>query len=65
MKNNISKYKAKRKLMQSGDVIAFQGSDFGARAIQKGTKSKYSHVGLVVRIKEVSVDRIFILESVS
>ena len=51
--------------MQNGDVIAFQGSDPGAKAIQIGTKSKYSHVGLVVRIVEVSVDRVFILESVN
>jgi len=51
--------------MQNGDVIAFQGNAPGAKAIRVGTRSKYSHVGLVVRVIEVDVDRVFILESVT
>jgi len=62
---DLSKYKRIRSKMQNGDVIAFQGRNFGAKAIRVGTKSKYSHVGLVIRIKEVSVERVFILESVT
>jgi hypothetical protein len=63
--NNLMKYLKYRPNMQNGDIIAFQGKDYGARLIQWGTKSRFSHVGLVVRIKEVSIDRVFIAESVT
>lgn len=61
--NKIKKYKAVRIKMESGDVIAFQGSGLGAKAIQRFTKSKYSHVGLVIKIKELGIERVFIAES--
>jgi len=64
IKNNIMKYLKYRSRMQNGDVIAFQGSDAGAKLICRSTKSIYSHVGLVVRIKDVSINRVFIAESV-
>jgi hypothetical protein len=49
--------------MQNGDVIAFQGIGIGADAIRMGTRSNYTHIGLVIRIIEIDVDRVFILES--
>ena len=63
-KNSSMKYIKHRHKMQSGDVVAFQGSDSGAKLIQRSTKSIYSHVGLVIRIKDISVNRVFIAESV-
>jgi len=62
--NSLNKYEKVRDLMKTGDVIAFQGNDACAKAIQVGTKSKYSHVGLVVRIKDLAIDRVFIAESI-
>lgn len=49
--------------MASGDVVAFQGKDLGSHLIRFATGSLYSHVGLIVRIEEVGVDRVFIAES--
>ena len=62
LKNKISQYNKIREKLKTGDVVAFQGSDAGALAIQKGTNSNYSHVGLVIRFSDI--DRNFILESV-
>lgn len=65
MINDLAIYHDNREPMKTGDVIAFEGTDYGARLIMWGTKSKYSHVGLVVRITDVSADRVFIAESVT
>ncbi|MCX5677542.1 MAG: YiiX/YebB-like N1pC/P60 family cysteine hydrolase [Candidatus Omnitrophica bacterium] len=62
--NNLKKYSKIRSRMQNGDVIAFQGTDFPAMAVQNTTGSQFSHVGLVIRITDVDIDRIFIIESV-
>ena len=62
--NNVKKYVDLRDSMNTGDVIAFKGTDFGAKAILAGTNSNYSHVGLVVRLKSISVKRIFIVEAI-
>lgn len=71
-KNDISKYHKHRPELKTGDVIAFQGHDFGAGVIRLGEKlenkkGKYSHVGLVVRINDVAhnKDRVFLAESVT
>lgn len=63
--NNLKKYSRIRKRMKSGDIIAFQGMDFTAKAIQTATGGQFSHVGLVVKIADVDIDRVFILESVT
>lgn len=63
-RNNLKKYLSIRNKIKTGDVIAFKGTDFGARAILIGTKSNYSHVGLAIRLKDVSFDRVFIVEAV-
>lgn len=63
--NSLSKYHKHRVNLKTGDVVAFQGRDVLARMIQRATKSRYSHVGLVVRIEQVSTERVFILESVT
>ena len=62
--NSTDKYVQLRSRMKTGDVIAFQGSDAGAKLIRKATKSPYSHVGIVIKIREASISRVFILESV-
>ena len=60
----IKNYRKYRDKMQNGDVIAFHGEDIGSKVIQKFTKSKYSHVGLVIKLLEVDVKRVFIAESI-
>lgn len=61
--NDITKYSKLRDQLQTGDVIAFKGNDFKAKAILVGTNSNYSHVGLVVRLKVFSEERVFIAEA--
>lgn len=63
-RNDLRLYSKIRKKMQTGDIIAFKGTDFGAQAILLGTKSNYSHIGLVVRLDSISADRVFIIEAV-
>ena len=63
MAERLRRYREYRDEMKTGDVIACQGFDLGARIIRKVTKSLYSHVGLLVRFTEASVDRVFVLES--
>ena len=64
MKNDLALYEQHRPKMGSGDIVAFQGNDVGAWLIRFGTGSLYSHVGLVIRVSAVDVDRVFIAESV-
>lgn len=61
--NSLSKYHKHRVNLKTGDVIGFQGKDLFAGMIQKVTDSRYSHVGLIVRIEQVSIERVFVLES--
>lgn len=63
--NNLKMYDKIRNRIKNGDVIAFQGTDIPAKAIQSATGGQFSHIGLTVRITDVDVDRIFILESVT
>ena len=60
----IKNYRKYRDKMQNGDVIAFHGEDIGSKVIQRFTKSKYSHVGLVIKLLELDVKRVFIAESI-
>jgi len=62
--NNLARYKKIRSKIKTGDVIAFQGNDSGAKLIRKFTESEYSHVGLAIHLKDELMDRVFILESV-
>jgi uncharacterized protein YycO len=63
-RNDLRKYLKFKDEMQTGDVIAFKGNDFGSKAILVGTNSNYSHVGMVVRINSSSITRLFIVEAV-
>ena len=63
-RNNLKFYVRIRNQMQTGDIIAFKGTAFGAKAIIIGTKSNYCHVGLVVRLGSIVTNRIFIIEAV-
>ena len=49
-KNRISKYNELRRTVKSGDVIAFGGNNTGAQIIRTFTNSRYSHVGLVLKV---------------
>ena len=53
--SGIKNYRKYRDEMQNGDVIAFYGENIGSKIIQKFTKSKYSHVSLVIKFLEVGV----------
>jgi len=63
-KNDLRIYTKLRQHLQTGDIIAFKGNDVGSKAILLGTNGEYSHVGLVVRLKVFSVERVFIAEAV-
>lgn len=64
--NKTPNYDALRDAMMTGDVIAFQGSDFFAKIIQKVSGNIISHVGVVIRFGGFDADhRNYILESVT
>ena len=65
-RNKIPIYTKHRNEFQTGDVIAFQGTDFFAKLIRRGTKSQYSHVGMVIKLPMADNKfRIFIIEAVT
>lgn len=49
---DMSKYEAVRDELDTGDIVLFSGSGFISKIIQIVTKSEFSHVGMVVKIKE-------------
>lgn len=55
-------YGSFRDNIEPGDILLCSGSGWFSQMIQKGTKSIWSHVGFVMRLKEI--DRVMVLESV-
>lgn len=65
-RNKIPIYTKHRNEFQTGDVVAFQGTDFFAKLIRLGTRSQYSHVGMVIKLPMAGDKfRIFIIEAVT
>jgi len=54
-------YAAMREDLQTGDLVFCSGSYFFSRAIQRFTRSVWSHVGIIY--KDPTLERVFILES--
>ena len=54
-------YKDMRDDLQTGDLVFCSGSYFFSHAIQKFTRSVWSHVGMIY--KDPTLKRIFVLES--
>ncbi len=54
-------YDAMRHDLQTGDLVFCSGSYFFSKAIQKFTRSVWSHVGMIYR--DPTLHRVFILES--
>jgi hypothetical protein len=62
--NTIKKYMEVRETLKTGDVVAFGGTNIGAFIIRFFTWSRYSHVGLIVRVPMPNNDsRIFFIEA--
>jgi uncharacterized protein YycO len=57
----LHSYDAMRADLQTGDLVFCSGSYFFSHAIQKFTRSVWSHVGMIY--KDPTLQRIFILES--
>ena len=57
----IEPYDGMRKELQTGDLVFCSGSYFFSQAIQKFTRSVWSHVGVIYR--DPTLKRVFILES--
>lgn len=55
-------YNKFRDSIEPGDILLCSGSAWFSKMIQKSTKSVWSHVGFVMRLKEI--DRVMVLESV-
>lgn len=58
----IANYPQLREQLQTGDLIFFSGNLLASKLISAGTKSAFSHIGMVIRLDEI--DRIFLVESV-
>ena len=58
----IEDYKLIREQLQTGDLIFFSGNLLTSKLISMGTKSAFSHIGMVVRLDEI--DRVFLVEAV-
>lgn len=56
-------YLSYRPLIQTGDILAVNGKGFASSVIKLWTRSKFSHVALFVRLKDVDMDRVFILHA--
>ncbi len=61
-KSRVVNYQQFRNKINSGDILLCSGSGWFSKMIQKGTNSVWSHVGFVIRLKEI--DRIMVMESV-
>lgn len=57
----IEPYDDMRRGLQTGDLVFCSGSYFFSHAIQKFTRSVWSHVGMIYR--DPTLERVFILES--
>ena len=57
----MSKYKEIRDVLKTGDIVLFSGQGGISTAIKVFSKSKWSHIGIVVKSKELNT--VFLLES--
>ncbi|MES9829391.1 MAG: YiiX/YebB-like N1pC/P60 family cysteine hydrolase [Candidatus Thiodiazotropha sp.] len=57
----VQPYSEMRDDLQTGDLVFCSGSYFFSQAVQKFTKSVWSHVGMIY--KDPTLERIFVLES--
>lgn len=57
----LQPYDGMRRKLQTGDLVFCSGSYFFSQAIQKFTKSVWSHVGMIYR--DPTLERVFVLES--
>ncbi|MCP5410416.1 MAG: hypothetical protein H6963_14150 [Chromatiaceae bacterium] len=57
----LEPYDSMREDLQTGDLVFCSGSYFFSKAIQKFTRSVWSHVGMIYR--DPTLKRVFILES--
>ena len=58
----MPEYNYVRALIKSGDILLCSGNGLFPKMIKKFTRSKWSHVGFIIRVD--SIDRIMVLESV-
>lgn len=58
----ITDYPILRTSLRTGDLLFASGDYLVSRAIQKVTKSPWSHIGIIFKIEEI--DRVLLLESV-
>jgi hypothetical protein len=61
MSRCMKKYEAVRGELDTGDIVLFSGTGFVSRMIQMFSGSEFSHVGMVVNIKEY--DMLLLFES--
>ncbi|MES9973293.1 MAG: YiiX/YebB-like N1pC/P60 family cysteine hydrolase [Candidatus Thiodiazotropha sp.] len=57
----VQPYSVMRDELQTGDLVFCSGSYFFSQAVQKFTKSVWSHVGMIY--KDPTLKRVFVLES--
>ncbi|WP_369161880.1 YiiX/YebB-like N1pC/P60 family cysteine hydrolase [Candidatus Thiodiazotropha sp. LNASS1] len=57
----VQPYSVMRDELQTGDLVFCSGSYFFSQAVQKFTKSVWSHVGMIY--KDPTLERVFVLES--
>lgn len=57
-----TEYKVLRSSLKTGDLLFASGNYLVSQAIQKVTKSPWSHIGIIFKIEEI--DRVLLLESV-
>ncbi|MEW8461965.1 MAG: YiiX/YebB-like N1pC/P60 family cysteine hydrolase [Candidatus Thiodiazotropha endolucinida] len=57
----VQPYSEMRNDLQTGDLVFCSGSYFFSQAVQKFTKSVWSHVGMIY--KDPTLERVFVLES--
>ncbi|MCG7878129.1 MAG: hypothetical protein JAY75_06550 [Candidatus Thiodiazotropha taylori] len=57
----VQPYSEMRDDLQTGDLVFCSGSYFFSQAVQKFTKSVWSHVGMIY--KDPTLERVFVLES--
>ena len=59
---SVTPYNTARNSVETGDILICSGSAMFSKLIQKATKSRWSHVGLILRLD--NIDRVMVLESV-
>ena len=50
--------------IQSGDLLFGSGSTLFARLIKEGTNSIWSHIGMLLQLNDVNINRVMMMESV-